>query len=55
MQVNRKVLCRILERLGFQTVECCTGIEALQAFMRYASAIACVLMVSTDLLVSMCT
>ena len=45
LQLNRVVLCRVLERLGFQPLECCTGAEAVQAFTRYGSHIACILMV----------
>lgn len=45
LQLNRLVLCRVLDRLGFHAVECCTGVEALQAFIRHGNQIACILMV----------
>lgn len=48
-QINRRVLRRVLERLGYQCVECCTGTEAVQAFVQNGSSIACVLMVRRNL------
>lgn len=56
-QFNRKILSRVLVKLGYQVLEASTGEEAVEAFRREIRADArsdllCVLLVSTALMCS---